>query len=94
LYRFRKFARRNRALVGGVLGTFLALSAGLVLYAMEAKRARQEAARSRYEADKATAINNFIANDFLMKLLAAANSDDGKRLPVAELVDGRGSRAQ
>lgn len=95
LYHFRKFARRNRALVGGVAATMLALTVGMVLYAREAGRARheagrarQEASRARYEADKATAINNFITNDFLMKLLAAANAADGaERLPVAELVD-------
>ncbi|MCG3128578.1 MAG: Serine/threonine-protein kinase PknD [Phycisphaerae bacterium] len=87
-YQLRKFARRNRGLVSGVAATMVALTAGLVLYAREANRARQEAARSRYEADKATAINNFITNDFLMKLLAAANATDGaERLPVAELVD-------
>jgi len=88
VYRFQKFARRNRALVGGVTATMLALAAGMILYAREARTARQEAEKSRYEADKATAINNFIVNDFLMKLLTAANvPEGGKRLPVAELVE-------
>jgi serine/threonine protein kinase len=87
-YQLRKFAQRNRALVGGVLATFIALAAGLVLYAAEARQARREAARSQYEADKATAINNFVTNDFLMKLLAAASeSNAGQPLPVEQLVD-------
>jgi serine/threonine protein kinase len=57
--------------------------------ATEAKDAAvAEAEHSRYEADKATAINNFITNDFVMKLLAAANNlEAGQRLPVADLVD-------
>lgn len=88
IYQFRKYARRNRALVGGVATTVLALAAGMILYAREARFARQAAQEARYEADKATAINNFVTNDFLMKLLAAANSPDTpRRLPVAELVD-------
>lgn len=87
LYQLRKFARRNRALVMGAATTVLALVAGLILYANEARIARREAVKSQYEADKATAINNFIANDFLMKLLAAANtSDSTARLPIADLV--------
>lgn len=88
LYQLRKFARRNRAAVGGMLATMAALVVGIILYASEARQARIEAARSQYEADKATAINNFMTNDFLMKLLAAANAGDaGQRLPVADLVD-------
>jgi WD40 repeat protein len=38
LYQLRKFARRNRALVAGVSGIILALSAGLVATAVLAKR--------------------------------------------------------
>ncbi len=88
IYQFRKFAKRNRALLGGVVATMLALVAGIISSAYQARTARLEAARSRYEADKAGAINNFITNDFLMKLLAAANAGDSKtRLPVSELVD-------
>jgi tetratricopeptide (TPR) repeat protein len=86
-YQVRKFARRNRTLVGGVLATILALTVGLAMYAVQARRARQEAARSQYEADKATAINNFISNDFLMKLLGAVNAKQGQGVAVAELLD-------
>lgn len=93
LYQFRKFAGRHRAWVVGVLATMVALAAGLVLYAVEADRARREAAGSKYEAAKATAVNNFITNDFLMNLLAAAHSaENGQRLPVGELVDQAAAR--
>ncbi len=87
-YRVRKFSRRHRVLVGGVTATVLALVAGIVLVSREANRAYVEATKSRYEADKAMAINNFITNDFLMNVLSAANSTETtERLPIAELVD-------
>ncbi|MBI5765140.1 MAG: serine/threonine protein kinase [Planctomycetes bacterium] len=88
IYQFRKFAKRNRILLGGVVATMLALVAGIISSVIQARTARSEAAKSKYEAEKAGAINNFITNDFLMKLLATANAGDAtKRLPVAELVD-------
>lgn len=87
LYQLRKFSRRHRAIVGGVAATLLALVAGIVLSTRAARVAQQEAAKARYEADKAAAVNNFITNDFLMKLLAAANAPgDAPRLPIVELV--------
>jgi eukaryotic-like serine/threonine-protein kinase len=88
LYQLRKFSRRHRAIVGGVAATLLALVAGTVLSALAAGEAREEAAKARYEADKAAAVNNFMTNDFLMKLLAAANTTgDAPRLPIDDLVD-------
>lgn len=71
-YRFRKLVRRNRTLFAGIVATMLALLLGIFFYAKEAKQARLEAANSQYEADKAKAINNFMTNDFFMKLLAVA----------------------
>jgi serine/threonine protein kinase/Tfp pilus assembly protein PilF len=88
IYQFKKFAKRNRALVGGVVATMIALVAGIISSVVQARTAQMEAAKSKYEADKAGAINDFITNDFVMKLLAAANATDvNQRLPVAELVD-------
>jgi tetratricopeptide (TPR) repeat protein/tRNA A-37 threonylcarbamoyl transferase component Bud32 len=88
VYQLRKFSRRHRALVGGVAAALLALVAGLVLSIRAERAASREAANARYEADKAATINNFITNDFLMKLLAAANTTaDAPRLPITELVE-------
>ncbi len=53
LYRLRKFARRNRALVLGLAGVFLALVVGLVgtsLGFLEARRQRDEALAAQAEA--------------------------------------------
>jgi len=56
-YQLRKFARRNRALVGGVAATILALVAGLIgigWYALSAERARVLAERNERAAKAAT----------------------------------------
>lgn len=80
-YRTGKFVRRNRILVGGIATTFLALTIGLLAYSREAYRAqqaelqsRQAALNAQYEADKAKAINEFLTNDFMMRLLEAAHA--------------------
>jgi len=57
------------------------------MYSIQAREARREAARSRYEADKAVAINNFITNDFLMQLLGAVKSRGNDDLSIAALLD-------
>lgn len=88
IYRTRKFVSRHRTLVAGTTATMLALVVGMVLYAMEARRARIAANESKYEAEKATAINNFVTNDFMMKFIAASRSDN-RDDPIAadQLVD-------
>ncbi len=83
LYRARKFLRRHRVMVGGVVATVLALLAGIILVAREAQRANVAAREAAYESAKATAINNFITNDFLMKVLVAeARGDESTRLAI------------
>lgn len=89
--RLAKFTRRNRALVGGVAAAFLALAAGLAVALHQAARAEREAAASQYETDKAVAVSNFMVNDFLMNLLAAA-SRPGERLPAADLAAAAAER--
>ena len=54
-YQIRKFAARNRVLVGGVAATFLALVAGIVAttrQSISATRARDDATKSRDEANR------------------------------------------
>ncbi|MBX3416965.1 MAG: serine/threonine protein kinase [Pirellulaceae bacterium] len=83
VYRTRKFLRRHRFLVGGVVTTVLALLAGIILVAREAQRANAAARESAYESSKATAINNFITNDFLMKFLVAeARGEESTRAAI------------
>jgi WD40 repeat protein len=49
LYQFRKFARRNKALVGGVAGILAALVLGLVGTTLFALRARDSARQAKHE---------------------------------------------
>jgi tetratricopeptide (TPR) repeat protein len=49
MYQLAKFARRNRALVGGVAGIFVALVLGIAATAWKASEARGEARRARAE---------------------------------------------
>ena len=65
LYHFRKFARRNRTLVGGIAASFVLLLAGTAGIAWQWQAARTEAAR-------ATTIN-----DYLMHLFAMINPGEG-----------------
>jgi tetratricopeptide (TPR) repeat protein len=84
-YQLRKFARRNKVLVGGVVVSFVILLAGAGGITWQLMQTREEAAR-------ATAIN-----EFLMRMFALANpieeSDElgnpggGPVLTVKELID-------
>jgi hypothetical protein len=90
-YHLRKFARRNKTLVGGVAASFALLLAGTAGIAWQWQAARSEAAR-------ATEIN-----DYLMHMFALVNPMEGmnpletpqpgRRLPsVDELIDEAAQR--
>ena len=58
LYQMRKFARRNQALVGGIVATILALVLGLIgttWWAMAARQARLQAEQSEFRTIEKTA---------------------------------------
>jgi eukaryotic-like serine/threonine-protein kinase len=87
MYQFRKFARRNKVLVGGALGIVLALAIGLAatgIYAVRADRnaelalqRQMLAERATYRASIAAAIAALQSNDVAMarrNLEAAPNS--------------------
>jgi len=82
-YQLRKFARRNRALVGGVLAVFVVLVAGIVVTSTQAGRARREAL-------KASRVNAFLdnmlrsANPFLATV---QDSLRGRGVTVVQVLD-------
>lgn len=96
-YQLRKFARRNRALVGGACATFMAVLAGLavslVLY-LQAENARDAEEKQRRIAQGETARTRAI-NDFLLQdILAAPDpwSERGKDVTVAAVLDAAAAR--
>ncbi len=88
VYRVNKGLRRNRVLESGITATLIALAIGLFAYQRAASLATEmankatvAAANSQYEADKAKAINEFISNDFLMRLLESIQAADSSPTP-------------
>ncbi|CAN5486909.1 hypothetical protein BH09PLA1_BH09PLA1_05650 [soil metagenome] len=68
VYQLRKFARRNKALVGGVIAAFVLLAAGIIGVTIQWRRAERSAQLARSEVDKQAAVNSF-----LQDMLSAAN---------------------
>ncbi len=84
-YRMEKFVRRNKILVAGITTTMLAMAAGLISYAVIANQANKAAEDARYEARKAVAVNSFITNDFLTRLLNKVRNNEPQN--VEDLID-------
>jgi tetratricopeptide (TPR) repeat protein/predicted Ser/Thr protein kinase len=64
IYQFRKFARRNKALVGGIAATFLVLIAGIIVstvFALGQAQARQDAENRLAESE---AVMEFLSDAF------------------------------
>ncbi len=90
VYQFRKFARRNRTLVGGVICAMILLVAGVIgtgiglVRAVDAEhRAKDDATKARREARMANE-----ATSVLQGMLNAANPESGRRadMTVRELL--------
>ncbi len=88
VYQLRKFARRNKGLVGGASLALVALVLGIVFTSIAMVRAQRDraladasAARARTEAAKQSAVNAFMQD-----MLAAANP---RRLSAADRAAGR-----
>jgi tetratricopeptide (TPR) repeat protein len=64
-YRFRKFVRRNRALVTGIGAVLVILVAGVVISTFFAVHARQALDKETLAREEAQLITNFLENDVL-----------------------------
>jgi|SoiMethySBSTD1v2_1073268.scaffolds.fasta_scaffold54132_5 tetratricopeptide (TPR) repeat protein len=82
IYQLRKFARRNKALVGGVVAVMAVLAVGAVVSTYQAVRATREA-------EKANAVKAFLTS-----MLGSADPEQrlGEALTVRELVDSASAR--
>jgi tetratricopeptide (TPR) repeat protein len=92
-YRFRKLARRNRAALTTAIFVGLALVAGTTLSTWQAIRARRAEATARAEADKATAINEFLTKDLLEQAERDKNAE-AESLTLLEVVDQAAERVE
>ncbi len=75
LYQIRKFARRNRAIVGGAAGIFLSLCLGLAATVWQSDRAREAEKDARAEAAVSDEISRFMTSIFESVDPAAAGPD-------------------
>jgi non-specific serine/threonine protein kinase/serine/threonine-protein kinase len=60
IYQLRKFARRNKGLVAGIVATIVVLLLGVIGTSIGMVRARHAAVTARLEANKAKAVNQFL----------------------------------
>ncbi|MHC4216841.1 MAG: protein kinase domain-containing protein [Planctomycetota bacterium] len=83
LYQARKFARRNKTLVGGVVAVFVVLVGGIVGVSLALADSRSEAERAE------------MINVFLEEILASSDPWEGQRkLTVVELLDDAADRIE
>jgi hypothetical protein len=63
MYQIRKFARRNRALVGGVAAVIVSLTGGLVATGLALTREAGARRAAEQNAERVEAINKFLLQD-------------------------------
>lgn len=98
MYQIRKFARRNKVLVGGVFATVLVLILGVLgtgLGLVQATAARR-LAEDRERIAKSEARKAEKSVDFLVEMLTAADPEQaqGREVTVREILDQASSRVE
>jgi hypothetical protein len=87
LYRLGKFAARNKLGLAAASVTALALAAGAVVSAWQARVAREQAAVARREADKAKAVQEFVVNVFSANSHLQSDPVKARQTTARELLD-------
>ncbi len=83
IYQFKKFARRNHVLVGGVAATLLSLTAGLVATTLALVNAQAERDAKAVALEQSNTVTEFLSD-----MLGAANpSEQGREVTVREVLD-------
>ncbi|MCZ6766922.1 MAG: serine/threonine-protein kinase, partial [bacterium] len=91
-YQLRKFAQRNKALVGGVMATFVALVLGVIGtgYGMLEMTAQRDEAR--LQASIVAAVNTFLADDLLAQ--ADPQIEPDRAIPLHVVLDRAAERIE
>jgi tetratricopeptide (TPR) repeat protein len=93
-YQLRKFARRHRALVGGLAAAFAVLVAGVVVSSWLAVRAARAERRAATEAAVAQAVNAFLNDDLLAAAAPSAMRGQGRDVTMREVLDVAAERIE
>ncbi|TVQ54153.1 MAG: serine/threonine protein kinase [Phycisphaerales bacterium] len=96
-YQFRKFAKRNEAIVGGIAAVFLSITIGMFVatwFAVEASWQRWEAETARDDAQRETqklrAVNTFVAG--MIAEANPANNPLPREMTVMDMLDVASAR--
>jgi tetratricopeptide (TPR) repeat protein len=95
MYQLRKFARRNRALVGGVTAAFVALAAGTALASWQAVRATKAAGRAEREhtlAEERLRETEAVVEELSAMISSAKPARHGGQVLVVEVLDEAAAR--
>jgi tetratricopeptide (TPR) repeat protein/predicted Ser/Thr protein kinase len=86
-YQIRKFARRHKALVGGIAAVFAVLVLGVVASTWEAVQARRAQKKAEQETAIAGAVNDFLQNDLLGQASAYNQTKPDPNITVRTVLD-------
>lgn len=74
IYQLGKFARRHKAIVGGVCAVIVVLAAGVIVSSIQAARARRAERSALNEAATAKAVSDFLEDDLLAQASSSRQS--------------------
>lgn len=87
IYQIQKFARRHKALVGGIAAVFAVLVLGVVASTWEAVQARRAQKRAQQESAIAQAVNDFLQKDLLGQASAYNQAKPDPNITVHTVLD-------
>ncbi len=93
-YQFRKFARRNRVLVGSVTIVLIALIAAVAVSTTFAIAEQEQRTKAEREADIAQAVNQFLNEDLLAAVAPSAQKGKGKDVSMRDVLDEAAKRIE
>jgi len=93
-YQLRKFTRRNRALVGGVVVAFAALLLGTVAATWQAVVANRSETQAVMQAEIAEAVNDFLNQDLLAAAVPSVELGKGIDVLMRDVLDAAAKRIE